>query len=1051
MATNARLWIADDHLRDMEMLTSRVLLIVAVGMSTATSRGQNTSDSFVVPDDIQSVIQSRCIGCHSADASEGNVRLDVLSGMQLSERLELLNKVQEQLFFGLMPPEEEDQPTEAERAQFVAWTSAELRKQNASKLDEKLRRPEYGNYVDHDKLFSGEYAHLKSFTRDRRWLISEFIFDATINRLIDHPGGRTIDGQRMDVIGDNGVNLGTRFGGHTLRASITNPFLLPTNIGVRYYDTTALTGGHLLTMISNAKKVAAYMSSEQAMKAHYPAMYRIMKTELAHREILASRERFLNDYIRNVTQDIYKEGNEALLPEFVRTKVDEVQVPLDSKGNPKQKQTNMELLRTRYDRQDIQAIYRGIQKYKQEDVSYEEVIEKCEQDWFNFGVHEKRLSGRVMLMMIMGVRWDMSLIYEDVKKQNVALPPYQPPSDSEMQVINSSIRKHREQGDRYRQIIDKCMAGWEASFKAERVAAGQADDEQLGNLVDELFARIYEREATEQETQENIALTRSYMQTLSNQEAIAKLIETLLLSSEVVYRSEFGQGPADEYGRRMMSPRDASYALAYALTDSSPDAVLVAAVSEGRFRTREDYRREVARMLKRRDQYYVIDETVQKAGFNASITNTPIRKLRFFREFFGYPKAMTVFKDDARFGAGRHDGTVSRLVDETDMLVDHILQQDKHVFEELLSTETFYVYHSGDNAEMTAATDRLRAIYDYFKEYDWEDFTEEQLYEHWPFIKRMKMRGTVFPDFETNERRRKDWVRSFKRTMASLEERLGRGQANAIPYDELPMAYWHKGNATGRTGQVMRGHEVATYFNVDYLDWDYPPNQPAKIPNRKGLLTHPAWLIAHSLNLETDPVRRGKWIREKLLAGTIPDVPITVDAVVPGDHHKTLRQRLKKATASSYCWNCHEKMNPLGLPFEMYDDFGRFRRNERIEHPENLLRDAKQAERTEGIQVALYKTLPVDPRGYLSGTGDESLDGEVDDAIDLCERLAKSDRVRQSIIRHAFRYFLGRNEGLSDSKTLIDADKAYIQSGGSFDAVITSLLASDSFIYRRKM
>ena len=68
-----------------------------------------------------------------------------------------------------------------------------------------------------------------------------------------------------------------------------------------------------------------------------------------------------------------------------------------------------------------------------------------------------------------------------------------------------------------------------------------------------------------------------------------------------------------------------------------------------------------------------------------------------------------------------------------------------------------------------------------------------------------------------------------------------------------------------------------------------PTAQPAKIPRRKGMLTHPAWLIAHSLNLETDPVRRGKWIREKLLAGTIPDVPITVDAVVPEDHHKTLR------------------------------------------------------------------------------------------------------------------------------------------------------------------
>ena len=44
---------------------------------------------------------------------------------------------------------------------------------------------------------------------------------------------------------------------------------------------------------------------------------------------------------------------------------------------------------------------------------------------------------------------------------------------------------------------------------------------------------------------------------------------------------------------------------------------------------------------------------------------------------------------------------------------------------------------------------------------------------------------------------------------------------------------------------------------------------------------------------------------------------------------------------------------------------------------------------------------------------------------------------------------MGRNELLSDSKTLIDADRAYVQSGGSFDALIVSLLTSDSFIYRK--
>ncbi len=67
----------------------------------------------------------------------------------------------------------------------------------------------------------------------------------------------------------------------------------------------------------------------------------------------------------------------------------------------------------------------------------------------------------------------------------------------------------------------------------------------------------------------------------------------------------------------------------------------------------------------------------------------------------------------------------------------------------------------------------------------------------------------------------------------------------------------------------------------------------------------------------------------------------------------------------------------------------------------------------------------------------------------MIDRLAESDKVRQSIIRHAFRYFLGRNETLSDSKTLLDADQAYLDSDGSFDAVIVSLLTSDSFIYRK--
>ena len=57
--------------------------------------------------------------------------------------------------------------------------------------------------------------------------------------------------------------------------------------------------------------------------------------------------------------------------------------------------------------------------------------------------------------------------------------------------------------------------------------------------------------------------------------------------------------------------------------------------------------------------------------------------------------------------------------------------------------------------------------------------------------------------------------------------------------------------------------------------------------------------------------------------------------------------------------------------------------------------------------------------------------------------------MRQSFVRHAFRYWLGRNELLSDSPTLMAADKAYVESGGSMEALVLSLVTSDSFLYRK--
>ncbi|MGK0197878.1 MAG: hypothetical protein ACI91J_001147, partial [Yoonia sp.] len=191
---------------------------------------------------------------------------------------------------------------------------------------------------------------------------------------------------------------------------------------------------------------------------------------------------------------------------------------------------------------------------------------------------------------------------------------------------------------------------------------------------------------------------------------------------------------------------------------------------------------------------------------------------------------------------------------------------------------------------------------------------------------------------------------------------------------------------------------------------------------RLGILTHPSWLVSHSDAMDNHAILRGRWIRERLLGGGIPDVPITVDAMLPDEPKTTLRKRMR-VTQEKYCWTCHEKMDPLGLPFEMYNHAGLFRTTEWDE--------------------------PVDTTGEIIDSGDPDLDGPVKNAIHLIEKLSESERVEQVFVRHAFRFWMGRNETLNDAPVLRAAHKAYRENQGSMKALIEALVTSDAFLYRK--
>lgn len=196
---------------------------------------------------------------------------------------------------------------------------------------------------------------------------------------------------------------------------------------------------------------------------------------------------------------------------------------------------------------------------------------------------------------------------------------------------------------------------------------------------------------------------------------------------------------------------------------------------------------------------------------------------------------------------------------------------------------------------------------------------------------------------------------------------------------------------------------------------------------RSGLLTHPAWLSTHGDAFEDGPslVSRGHWIREHLLCQTVPPLEfVTVPALLaPSDGTKTARERVDESIEGRpECMICHQSMNSLGRPFELYNHAGFLRADDHGHPPDG--------------------TTTVD------NAPDPALDRDYVDAIDLVGALADSEYVERCFVRQTFRFFAGRDETMADACVLTAMASAYDTSGGSFLAMLAALATDDALVYR---
>ena len=428
------------------------------------------------------------------------------------------------------------------------------------------------------------------------------------------------------------------------------------------------------------------------------------------------------------------------------------------------------------------------------------------------------------------------------------------------------------------------------------------DKEQMAKAVTMQFRRTLGRSPSDDELERFVALMDKNVKEAGRVAGVRYSLAGVFLVPTAIFRYEVGGKPSEE-GITRLKPDEIAFALAYALTDKRPLQWLMDDANSGKLDNAEGVAAAVKKMFD--------DPKLDKP-----------RILRFFHEFFEYPKATSVFKNPEDFKF--HKARV--LVSDTDNLIRWILDRDKDVLRELLTTN----------------------------------------------------RAFVNTRYDANKKR-------------------------IVQYEA--------------NGQIHRSYSLPP-------DWKWTDDQPIEMPSktRAGILTQPSWLVAWSMNQDNHAILRGKWVRERLLGNVVPDIPITVDAQLPNAPEKTLRERMA-VTREEYCWQCHKLMNQVGLPFETFDHFGRWR--------------------------ALELGKPVDGTGGIDLTGDKTIDGtRTNDPIEFVHKVAGSERVERVFIRHVFRYFTGRNENLGDGPTLRAAQAAYRESGGSFRALVTAILSSDSFLRR---
>lgn len=196
----------------------------------------------------------------------------------------------------------------------------------------------------------------------------------------------------------------------------------------------------------------------------------------------------------------------------------------------------------------------------------------------------------------------------------------------------------------------------------------------------------------------------------------------------------------------------------------------------------------------------------------------------------------------------------------------------------------------------------------------------------------------------------------------------------------------------------------------------------ASEPGRSGILTHPVFLASFAHANETNPVARGHFVSSNVLCVDIPPPPQAVkfpertNDATP----RTLRQVLQSEHSMGTCAGCHQFMDPVGYPFEVFDAVGKLRSTD--------------------------NGLPIDASGSISGAGE--IDGPVASAQEMLGKIAGSARAQDCFAERVYKYVAGVDASPALQCSTSGLKSRFREQQGNVLELVVGLLQSPEFLSR---